>query len=81
MSTTFDLKEIENKVIENLKKVYDPEIPSNIFDLGLIYNIEHLHKTFFLVQFDKFLDQNQVTCTGNRQPFGYPFNNTKKDGF
>ena len=40
MSTTFDLKEIEKKVIEHLKKVYDPEIPANIFDLGLIYNIE-----------------------------------------
>ena len=40
METTFDLKEIENKVIEHLKKVYDPEIPSNIYDLGLIYNIE-----------------------------------------
>ena len=40
METTFNLKEIENKVIEHLKKVYDPEIPSNIYDLGLIYNIE-----------------------------------------
>ena len=40
METNFDLKEIENKVIEHLKKVYDPEIPANIFDLGLIYNIE-----------------------------------------
>ncbi|MDD3055023.1 MAG: iron-sulfur cluster assembly protein [Aliarcobacter sp.] len=40
MEPTFDLKEIENKLIEHLKKVYDPEIPSNIYDLGLIYNIE-----------------------------------------
>ena len=28
------------KKIEEIKKVYDPEIPVNIYDLGLIYNIE-----------------------------------------
>ena len=27
-------------IIENLKQVYDPEISINIYDLGLIYNIE-----------------------------------------
>lgn len=27
------------KIIEEIKKVYDPEIPVNIWDLGLIYNI------------------------------------------
>ena len=27
-------------IIERLKDVYDPEIPVNIFDLGLIYNID-----------------------------------------
>ncbi|WP_053183601.1 iron-sulfur cluster assembly protein [Sunxiuqinia dokdonensis] len=27
-------------IIENLKEVYDPEIPVNIYDLGLIYNID-----------------------------------------
>ena len=48
MSTIFDLEEIEKKVIENLKKVYDPEIPSNIFDLGLIYNIEFEQKNNYL---------------------------------
>lgn len=30
---------IEAKVIEALKTVYDPEIPVNIYDLGLIYEI------------------------------------------
>jgi len=48
MSIIFDLEEIEKKVIENLKKVYDPEIPSNIFDLGLIYNIEFEQKNNYL---------------------------------
>jgi metal-sulfur cluster biosynthetic enzyme len=27
-------------IIRNLKEVYDPEISVNIYDLGLIYNIE-----------------------------------------
>ena len=32
-----DLKE---KVIAEIKKIYDPEIPVNIYELGLIYNID-----------------------------------------
>ena len=32
--------EIKDKIIAEIKKVYDPEIPVNIYDLGLIYNIE-----------------------------------------
>lgn len=31
---------LEKKIIEELKKIYDPEIPINIYDLGLIYSIE-----------------------------------------
>lgn len=34
-----DAKVTEEKVIEALKTVFDPEIPVNIYDLGLIYNI------------------------------------------
>jgi FeS assembly SUF system protein len=30
---------LETKVIEVLKSCYDPEIPTNIYDLGLIYEI------------------------------------------
>lgn len=30
----------ELKIIEIIKTVYDPEIPVNIFDLGLIYSID-----------------------------------------
>lgn len=29
----------KEKIIEVLKQVYDPEIPINVYDLGLIYNI------------------------------------------
>ena len=32
-----DLKE---KVITEIKKIYDPEIPVNIYELGLIYDIK-----------------------------------------
>lgn len=32
--------EMQEKVIDVLKTVYDPEIPVNIYDLGLIYRIE-----------------------------------------
>ena len=32
-----DLKE---KIINEIKKIYDPEIPVNIYDLGLIYKVE-----------------------------------------
>jgi metal-sulfur cluster biosynthetic enzyme len=32
--------EIKQKVVEVLKGVYDPEIPINIYDLGLVYSIK-----------------------------------------
>jgi FeS assembly SUF system protein len=32
--------EIEEKILTVLKTVYDPEIPVNIYDLGLIYKID-----------------------------------------
>ena len=35
-----DKAALEQKVIEALKTIYDPEIPVNIHDLGLIYKIE-----------------------------------------
>ena len=31
---------IEERIIDMLKTVYDPEIPVNIYDLGLIYKID-----------------------------------------
>ena len=36
-----DLKE---KVITEIKKIYDPEIPVNIYELGLIYDIKIKNK-------------------------------------
>jgi FeS assembly SUF system protein len=40
MSEALDFLEIEGKIVEALKNVYDPEIPVNIYDLGLIYEID-----------------------------------------
>ena len=37
MTTKFN---IEQKIVERIKTVYDPEIPVNVYDLGLIYEIE-----------------------------------------
>ena len=34
------MSDIKKKVIEEIKKIFDPEIPVNIYELGLIYKIE-----------------------------------------
>jgi len=34
------MSDIKSQVIEEVKKIYDPEIPVNIYELGLIYKIE-----------------------------------------
>ena len=34
------MNELKNKIIAEIKKIYDPEIPVNIYELGLIYKIE-----------------------------------------
>ena len=31
--------EIKKKIIDEIKKIYDPEIPVNIYELGLIYDV------------------------------------------
>mgnify|MGYP006288941233 FL=1 len=33
-------KELEQKIIDTMKTIYDPEIPINIYDIGLIYEID-----------------------------------------
>ena len=34
------MDDLKQKIIKEIKKVYDPEIPGNIYELGLIYKIE-----------------------------------------
>ena len=33
------VKELEKKIIAQLKEIFDPEIPVDIFELGLIYEV------------------------------------------
>ncbi len=33
-------KESERRMVEELKKIYDPEIPVDIYNLGLIYDVQ-----------------------------------------
>ena len=40
--------DIRDKVIDEIKKVYDPEIPVNVWDLGLIYNISISEKNIVI---------------------------------
>jgi FeS assembly SUF system protein len=37
--STVEQKLIEGQVIEGIKMCYDPEIPVNIYDLGLVYDV------------------------------------------
>ena len=34
------MSDLKDRVIKEIKKVYDPEIPVNIYELGLIYRVE-----------------------------------------
>ena len=38
--TAEEKTKIEERIVDVLKTVYDPEIPVNIYDLGLIYKID-----------------------------------------
>ena len=41
ISDNMDKITLEQTIIENLKQVFDPEIPVNVYDLGLIYAINN----------------------------------------
>ena len=38
--------EIKNKIIDEIRKIYDPELPVNIYELGLIYDIKVHNEKF-----------------------------------
>ncbi len=39
--TPAEITEIEQNIVLVLKTIYDPEIPVNVYDLGLIYDIDY----------------------------------------
>lgn len=39
MKTNIEIKDLETKVVEVLHTIYDPEIPIDIYELGLIYDV------------------------------------------
>lgn len=40
MKTDAELQAVGEKVVERICQIYDPEIPVNIYELGLIYDIQ-----------------------------------------
>ena len=48
---------LKEKIITEIKKIYDPEIPVNIYELGLIYDIK--------VEDDKFAKIKMTLTTPN----------------
>ena len=46
-----------DKIIEEISKIYDPELPVNIYELGLIYDIK--------VENDKFAKIKMTLTTPN----------------
>ena len=58
MENTSNL-ELEGKIVSVLKTIYDPEIPVNIYDLGLIYEVQ---------SDDAGKDEKKMTLTAPNSP-------------
>ena len=44
------MSDVKEKIISEIKKIYDPEIPVNIYELGLIYKIEVIENNRVLIE-------------------------------
>ena len=64
------MSDLKDKVISEIKKIYDPEIPVNIYELGLIYKIE--------IDDDKTVDI-EMTLTSPNCPVAESLPNSVKD--
>tara|TARA_B100000686_G_scaffold98304_1_gene105231 strand:+ start:309 stop:605 length:297 start_codon:yes stop_codon:yes gene_type:complete len=62
--------EVKDKIIEEIKKIYDPELPVNIYELGLIYDI----------QVDKKKAKIKMTLTSPNCPVAESLPKEVKDG-
>ena len=65
------MNDLKEKIISEIKKIYDPEIPVNIFELGLIYKIE--------VNKDKKKVLIEMTLTSPNCPVAESLPNSVKD--
>ena len=44
------MRDLKEKIISEIKKIYDPAIPINIYELGLIYKIEIINTDKVLIE-------------------------------
>ena len=65
------MSDLKDRVISEIKKIYDPEIPVNIYELGLIYKIE--------IDDDKKVDI-EMTLTSPNCPVAESLPKEVKDG-
>ena len=42
--------EVKSKIIEEIRKIYDPELPVNIYELGLIYDIKVRDEKYAIIK-------------------------------
>ncbi len=57
-------KGMVEKIITHLKEIYDPELPVNIYDLGLIYNIDvHTNKVSMMKKAKITMTLTSATCS------------------
>ena len=64
------MSDLKDRVISEIKKIYDPEIPVNIYELGLIYKVE--------IDDDKKVDI-EMTLTSPNCPVAESLPNSVKD--
>ena len=58
---------IVQNIVNNLKSVYDPEIPVNIYDLGLIYDITLTEKKCDILMTFTSVSYTHLTLPTNRE--------------
>ena len=64
------MNNIKEKIITEIKKIYEPEIPVNIYDLGLIYKIEIIDENKAIIE---------MTLTSPNCPVAESLPNSVKD--
>ena len=64
------MSNLKEKIISEIKKIYDPEIPVNIFELGLIYKIEVKDDKWVIIE---------MTLTSPNCPVAESLPNSVKD--